>query len=319
MVQEALDEKHIQSPELRVALDRMAPMLRFFKVGDGALAPFNGGAECDAKELDLLLERDEMTGRPFAHAPYSGYQRLTAGRSVVLMDVGASPPGPFSTRAHAGFLAIQMSVGAHRMIVNCGAAPDEQPRWDKALRSTAAHSTVTLADTSPGRILDGKLASLFGPRFEGTRIEIETRRGTSGRGHYVEASHDGYWERFGVVHQRRMTLSSKGHSLAGADRLTPVEGRRRRRGGGGPVPFAIRFHIHPDVRVSLAQDLRSALLKLPNGEGWRFRWGGGALSIEESVYLGGGIPRRAEQLVIAGEVGDQLFECAWSLEQVGSD
>ena len=29
------------------------------------------------------------------------------------------------------------------------------------------------------------------------------------------------------------------------------------------------------------------LLKLPSGEGWRFRAGGGAAGLEESVYLGG--------------------------------
>jgi uncharacterized heparinase superfamily protein len=318
MVQDALDETRRKVPELRVALDRMAPMLRFFRFSDGGLAPFNGGAECDPKELELLLQREEMSGRPFGHAPYSGYQRLAAGRSVVLLDVGAAPPGPFSLKAHAGFLALQMSVGHHRLIVNCGAAPADHPRWDKALRSTAAHSTVAIADTSPGKILDGNLASLFGARFESAPIEVETRRGTSGRGHYVEANHDGYWERFGIVHQRRMTLSSRGNSLAGADRLTPSESKRRKR-RQEPVPYTIRFHIHPDVRVSLAQDLRSALLKLPNGEGWRFRWGGGALSIEESVYLGTSVARRAEQLVITGEVADQPVECAWSLEQVAPD
>jgi len=112
-----------------------------------------------------------------------------------------------------------------------------------------------------------------------------------------------------------MTLSSRGNSLAGADRLTPSETKRRKR-RNAPVPYAIRFHIHPDVRVSLAQDLRSAILKLPNGEGWRFRWGGGALSIEESIYLGAGVARRAEQLVITGEVADQPVECAWALEQM---
>ncbi len=40
------------------------------------------------------------------------------------------------------------------------------------------------------------------------------------------------------------------------------------------------------------------LLKLPNGEGWRFRAGGGELSVEESVYLGGDTVRRTEQLVV---------------------
>ena len=59
----------------------------------------------------------------------------------------------------------------------------------------------------------------------------------------------------------------------------------------------MRFHIHPDVRVSRLEG-GGILLKLPGGEGWRFRAGGGELGVEESIYLGGEVVRRAEQLVI---------------------
>jgi uncharacterized heparinase superfamily protein len=87
----------------------------------------------------------------------------------------------------------------------------------------------------------------------------------------------------------------------GVDRLIPSETEAGKRNGGvGRLPFAIRFHVHPDVRLSLAQGGGSVILKLPNGEGWRFRCEG-ALSIEESIYLGSGSARRAEQLVISGE------------------
>jgi uncharacterized heparinase superfamily protein len=103
--------------------------------------------------------------------------------------------------------------------------------------------------------------------------------------------------------------------LSGADRLIPTDAARTRR-RRAPVPFTIRFHIHPDVRLSLSQSGGSVILKLPNGDGWRFRCGG-ALSIEESLYLGGGTARRCEQLVISGEVADQAVECAWVFEPVG--
>ena len=35
-----------------------------------------------------------------------------------------------------------------RIVVNCGAAGLPHQAWNAALRATAAHSTVTLADTS---------------------------------------------------------------------------------------------------------------------------------------------------------------------------
>jgi uncharacterized heparinase superfamily protein len=97
--------------------------------------------------------------------------------------------------------------------------------------------------------------------------------------------------------------------LTGADRLVasrPVIAK---------LPFAVRFHIHPDVRVSRLEG-GSILLKLPGGEGWRFRAGGGELSVEESVYLGGGVVRRTEQLVILGVVRESPTEVAWVFEQI---
>ena len=60
------------------------------------------------------------------------------------------------------------------------------------------------------------------------------------------------------------------------------------------------------------------ILKLPNGEGWRFRCGGGDLSVEESVYFGTGSARRTEQIVVKGAVKAHASESAWVFEQVGS-
>ena len=77
----------------------------------------------------------------------------------------------------------------------------------------------------------------------------------------------------------------------------------------------MRFHIHPDVRVSRLEG-GGILLKLPGGEGWRFRGGGGTLEVEESVYLGGPVVRRAEQLVISGQMKDAPAEIAWVFEQI---
>jgi uncharacterized heparinase superfamily protein len=83
------------------------------------------------------------------------------------------------------------------------------------------------------------------------------------------------------------------------------------------LPFAVRFHIHPDIRVTPAQG-GDILLKVPGGEGWRFRHGG-AIAVEESTYVGQGSARRAEQLVLRGAVRDGPAELAWVFEQIGAD
>ena len=302
---------HPISHELHSARDRMAPMLRFFRHGDGALALFNGGQECDQRMIAGLLARDEVRGQPFGHARHSGYQRLTAGRCVAVMDCGTVPPGAFSVEAHAGCLAMEFSSGTHRIVVNCGAAADvRRATWDNALRATAAHSTLTLADTSTGAILTGGWPrELLGARLLGGPTKVETQRIETPTGWMVEASHDAYVAPFGVRHERQITLSTRGTTLTGADRVLPTEKTRRQ-----PLSFTIRFHIHPEVRMSPSQG-GDVILKLPNGEGWRFR-AGAQVVLEESVYLGSDTLRRTEQMVLSGTVTDKPIEIAWVLEQI---
>lgn len=289
------------------AHDRMAPMLRFFRHGDGALALFNGGHECDRRTIAGLLARDEVRGAPFAFAPHSKFQRLAVAKAYAVMDCGPVPRGVFANTAHAGCLSFEFSAGQQRLVVNCGSAN----KWDGALRATAAHSTVTLADTSMASVLSPGIArNLVGARMIGGPVEVTSgRRETSG-GWCVEARHDAYLRKFGVTHERRLTLAPDGSMLTGADTLAPRSPR------GAEVPYAVRFHIHPDVRITRAQS-GDFLLKLPSGEGWRFR-AGAEVGVEESVYIGGGTSaRKTEQLVLYGSVKGAPVELAWVFERIG--
>ena len=310
MVHDALAYASAEPPHgLRNARDRMAPMLRFFRHGDGGLSLFQGGGESDPRMIAGLLARDEIRGQPFHHARHSGYQRLAAGRSIVQLDCGTTPPGAYGLAAHAGFLAFELSSGPGRVVANCGAGGDDHPGWEAALRATAAHSTLTLADASAAAILPpGAARDLLGPRLTGGPVTVDSRRSETSQGWMVEASHDAYVPPYGMMHERKITLSPQGLMLTGSDRLVAVRAAAK-------LPFAVRFHIHPDVRVSRLEG-GGILLKLPGGEGWRFRAGGGEISVEESIYLGGDMVRRSEQLVISGVVRESPAEVAWVFEQI---
>ncbi len=311
MVLETLAALNLEPPHaIRNAADRIATMVRFFRHGDGALALFQGGLENDPRVVAGLLARDEVRGNPFSHARHSGYQRLAVGAALVLMDVGRVPPGAYALNAHAGFLAFEFSSGDSRLVVNCGAGGKAHRNWNAALRATAAHSTVTVGDVSSAVLLPSGLArDLLGPRLTAGPKEALSRRLETTQGWTVEASHDGYAIPFGLRHERQVTLSPQGLMLTGRDRLIQTGP------GGAAQGFAVRFHIHPDVRVSRLEG-GGILLKLSNGEGWRFRCGGGLLEVEESVYLGGGVVRRSSQLVIAGHLREAQTEVAWVFEQI---
>ncbi|MFP3943221.1 MAG: heparinase II/III family protein [Alphaproteobacteria bacterium] len=303
-------------PKLQPTLDRMMPMLRFFRHGDGGLALFNGSTEGPFGALEAALARDDVKGAPLRSATHSGYERIAYGRTLVIMDAGRAPEPAYASEAHAGPLSFEMSSGQHRVIVNCGATTLRDYDWQLPLRSTAAHSTVTLADTSTSQFVTGRWAArVLGPRMVGGPAHLRTQRqDDEEQGTWLETAHDAYVPRFGIAHERRLYLNPQGNDLRGQDTLTPVPGAARR--GGGPCPFELRFHLHPDVRASQTRDGGAVLLALPNGEGWNFRAAGGEIAVEESIYLGcGEYPRPTTQVVVSGETGPEPTVLKWALRR----
>jgi uncharacterized heparinase superfamily protein len=283
---------------LAAAIDRMALALRSLRHGDGGLALFNGSKEDLPTLIDLILGQAGRGVRHGARLGESGFFRLAAGKSLVIADAGAPAAAGLDRFAHAGTTAFEFSVGKERLVVNCGAAPAAGPAWRDALRATAAHSTLTIADVASAELRETGL---------GRRpLAVTAQRHEATGAHWLETSHDGWGKLFGAVHRRRLYLSESGEDLRGED---VIEARE-------PQPFTLRFHLHPNVTASLQTDNGAALLRLPSGGGWRLRADQGALSIEESVYFGGAEPRRAEQVVITGHQ-DGPQQIKWAITKLG--
>lgn len=284
------------------AIDRAAPMLRFFRHGDGGLALFNGAAAGDAELTDLVLQRSAANGRSPSRAPQTGYERLQAGRSLALFDCGTAPPPVFDPDAHAGFLAFEFSHGRERLIVNCGAYLGTDQQWRTAMRVTAAHSTLIVADTASATIgPDGHFA---------TRPEVKAQRNEQDGNVWVGASHTGYVRNFGLRHERELYLAADGYDLRGEDRLVVVDPGPPRGHG-----FAIRFHLHPDIQASTTQDGNSVLLKSASGVFWRLKAVGAVMNLAESVYLGDGAARKTQQVVLDGHAGSTGAAVKWALKR----
>jgi len=332
-LRDALMARDVEVPAAMLgAIDRAMPMLRFFRHGDGRLALFNGAAEGAGGAVDAVLARDDAHGRPFGFAPHSGFQRAAAGRTLVIVDTGAPPRPAYAQAAHAGCLSFEMSAGRHRLIVNCGPS-DSQARgpqadeWADATRTTAAHSTVTVENTSSARILKMRwIRRLLGARLvDGPKL-VESRRTEEDRGVWLEMRHDGYVPRFGLEHERRVYLSADGDDFRGEDTLFRLRTGRQPwwdpfglvKRGETEEDFAVRFHLHPDVRASLAHDGTTILALLPNGDGWQFRASGNAeMGLEDSIYMGqAGPPRRSQQIVVNHHVFRGEAHIKWSFRRL---
>jgi len=302
-------------PAIINAIDRMMPMLRFFRHGDGSFALFNGMGPTPPDLLATVLAYDDARGTPVANAPYSGYQRLDASTSTLLMDTGSPPPAELSADAHAGCLAFEFSSKQQRVIVNCGMPGSGRENWRQVARATAAHSTVTFNDASSCRFLDfGAFRRLFGvPIVEGPE-NVTVARDNVQDATVLRAAHDGYAERFGIIHERFVSLSSDGNRLDGEDVFLPATGNALPE--DAEDAFAVRFHLHPSIRANRLTDGHGAVLLLPNKDVWNLNAYEDVVAVEESVYLAGHDgPRRTMQIVIYGRARE-VHRVHWTFSHV---
>ncbi|HEV2078555.1 MAG TPA: heparinase II/III family protein [Allosphingosinicella sp.] len=301
-----------QMPEpVADALSRSARALLGVSLGDGALGSWQGGNPSSRFRVAAAIEGAAQPARPLQQARGWGYQRLEAKKTVLVLDAAPPPPARALKGGSASTLAFEMSDGANRLVVNCGGvgeADDALPaEVVQALRTTAAHSTLTIADRNSTAVLDD------GTLGKGV-AEVEISRSSQGGINRVEASHDGYARRFGLIHRRHLELGGDGLELSGED-LLEVRGRRRR---SADLGFAVRFHLGPLVEVTSTADGQGALLRIRGGGAWRFRCRGGVFSIEKSLWVDGAAhPHRTQQLVISGAVPVDGAAIAWSFKRAG--
>ncbi|HVF38241.1 MAG TPA: heparinase II/III family protein [Sphingomicrobium sp.] len=278
-------------------------------MGDHVLGSWQGGNPGSTEQLAALVEGCGVRSRPLRQARGWGYQRLSALGTVIVVDT-APPPSPcMSAMGCASTLAMEMSDGAQRLIVNCGGPgpdPTDLPaELVQALRTTAAHSTLVLDDTNSTAILpDGSLGKGV--------ADVTMERTEDNDCSRLEAGHDGYVKGFGLIHQRRLSLGNDGKEVRGEDRLIP-KGRRRIRES---APYAIRFHLAPGVEPTVTADGMGAILRSGGAPPWNFRCRGAMLQVEESLVIDGqGQPLQTVQLVVVGEVSAVGGDIGWQFRR----
>ena len=266
------------SEKVQNVLARICPVLRALRHGDGSLALFHGSKEHDDRQIDRIIQYGARQRLLASSMPDGGFWRISAGKALLFVDGTTPAPAPYDGNAHAAPLALEFSYGRQRLFGNCGAASSGM--WKKALRETAAHSSLVIEETS---CCDFAPSGSIVRRPAHVTLTHQSQDGA----HWIDGQHDGWYPGFGASWRRRLYLGPTGEDLRGEE---CVDGERR-------VAFALRFHLHPSVQAELAPDGDEVLMRA-GGMIWRFRQEGGVLSLERSVYAGGEKPVASQQIVI---------------------
>lgn len=308
---------------LTVMRELLVPPLLALRHGDGSLGSWQGQGAIHADRVNAVIDASGVRTRPLGQAAGWGYQRIKAGETLLQFDTAPPPRAKHGRTGCASTLAFELSDGPQRIVVNCGGAAlaggQVPARIGQGLRASAAFSTLVLDNANSTAVL------LHGQLGKGVETVEFERRMVASRGTReatrIEAAHDGYASRFGLSHQRILTLSADGTELAGEDILVPSSKNGKR----GKIAFAIRFHLGRGVEVQMSGDKRGASLLLPDGRLWQFRLRGdraGAgeitLTAEDSLWVDGdGRPHATEQLVIEGLALRSGGQFSWLLRKTG--
>ena len=296
-------------------IQTLVPPLLALTHGDGGLGCWQGAGAVSAARVAALVEASAVRTRPLRDARQWGFQRVSANKTVLQFDAAPPPLGRHARHGCASTLALELSAGAQRLVVNCGGAAFAgglvPARIEKGLRATAAHSTLVLGDANSTAVLVGGKLGAGVSEVEIDRRTLELEGG--GAATRLEASHDGYVARFGLIHRRILIVRDDGGEVRGEDLLVP----KARKGKRGKVPYAIRFHLGPGVDATPTAGGRGATLAMADASYWQFVAGESAVEVDESLWVDGeGRPHPVQQLVLQGLVSRGGGSFSWLLKKI---
>ncbi len=184
--------------------------------------------------------------RVFEQGGYTVVREERAGVPVLLvMDHGPLGYLSIAAHGHADALAIWLHVGGTPVFVDAGTyLYHAGGAWRDHFRSTAAHNTVLVNEESASTP-----SGAFNWQHK-ARARLLSRR--TPPDWCIEAEHDGYVGRFGVMHRRQVKWSPTGFDIV--DRLVGPGTRQR---------VSIRFLLAPDLTADLHEGGWS--IALPDG------------------------------------------------------
>ncbi|MEM6467497.1 MAG: heparinase II/III family protein, partial [Pseudomonadota bacterium] len=307
---------------VRTAIELGAQALRGVRLTGTRLARFNGSGPGPEGALDQVLAASGVRPARIPPAQPMGFGRLAGGTTALVID-GARPPRSAQTsHAHAGTLALELSVGRQPVVVNAGPAQHLEADWRRATRTSAFHSTLVVDRSSSSRFWrPGIVTRAFGELMTDGPRAVRFERARDMTGSWLNATHDGYAATHGLLHDRKIFISADGSAVYGEDgvRLSESGGKQRfdarLKGMRGLGALAIlHFHIHPDVDLRDPRDEPLIRFYLPDGAVWVLRHQGAEAAVEPSHYFDPelGKPRMGQQVQLRTQLRKGTEVISWS-------
>ena len=285
-------------------MEFLAINIRSLRIGNGGLAHFHGGGRGEIGYIDQILSGIVL---PISKIKMNstGYYRIFKNRTVLIMDVGEQFMKSNSNFSASSF---ELSTGYEELIVNSGPGALFGDEWSDISQTLHAHSGVCVANVSPSN--------------RRTKLIPKAEYTSDLNAEIILSSHGGYTETHGVIHNRKIRMSSDGCVIFGLDTICSESAHQRdifdkwiKSKNENSMPFSAQFHIAPDVEIKWNNDNTKIILETLKGIIWVFEVLNGEISIQDSAFMQFGelSPRAAKQVVVSGTAIDYQGNIEWKL------
>ena len=235
---------------------------------------FNGNHETNNVDFDHYLKK---LGYSFKNQgnELGGYVALNNKKTSLIMDIGSSPDKKFSSNYQSGALSFEILSNRKKLICNSGYFQNYKHKLNQISKSSAIHSTLILEDRSSCKFIKTKNES----SKVSCGLKILKKNVVFEKNYWkVNAAHDGYLKKYGVIHEREIEFYPEQMKFIGHDKIISKNKIKN-------LKFEIRFHLEPNIKIMKTQDNKSIFIDL-DGEGWKFNSDNNAINIDDGLYFG---------------------------------
>ncbi|MBT4699026.1 MAG: hypothetical protein HOB75_02925 [Alphaproteobacteria bacterium] len=310
LIKEWLILSRKQTPAfINIYINSLGICFKFLRFSNGDLPLFNGANHINTEKFYEFLE---SRGYEFENMEniFCGYAKIKSKKIELFIDANNPSSMLHSRNYQAGPLSFELTSGGIKFICNSGSGKNLGEELSYLSSSTAAHSTVTINDTSSCIFQKNALIRKY---FGNSLIEKHNifKQEFKNDKEFIQCvvGHDGYEKRFKILHERQITLFKLKNHIEGIDSLKCKNLENKN------LTFSVRFHIHPDIRITKTMG-NDILLSSSGGEGWIFRSPQIPTKIEKNLYLGNSDNiKESSFILLEGNIENENTNIIWHLEK----
>jgi uncharacterized heparinase superfamily protein len=310
LIKEWLTLSRKQTPAfINIYINSLGICFKFLRFSNGDLPLFNGANHINTEKFYEFLE---SRGYEFENMEniFCGYAKIKSKKIELFIDANNPSSMLHSRNYQAGPLSFELASNGIKFICNSGSGKNLGEELSYLSSSTAAHSTVTINDTSSCIFQKNALIRRY---FGNSLIEKHNifKQEFKNDKEFIQCiiAHDGYEKRFKILHERQITLFKSKNHIEGIDSLKCKSLENKN------LTFSVRFHIHPDIRITKTMG-NDILLSSSEGEGWIFRSPQIPTKIEKNLYFGN--PDNIKEssfILLEGNIENENTNIIWHLEK----